>query len=114
MSASQYDEFDRRMRRITRRQTKLSRGYVTSVNDDGLVVAKPKRKMGRGTVRGLAIVMVVLMLFKGVLHSQLGASGYAERVEALANGSAFEKAGAVLMSADPITVWLAGKIGNYL
>lgn len=114
MSASQYDEFDRRMRRITRRHTQLSRGYVTSVNDDGLVVAKPKRKMGRGTLRGVAIVVVVLMLFKGILHSQLGAGGYADRVTALANGSAFEQAGAVLMAADPITVWLAGKIGNYL
>lgn len=114
MSASQYDEFDRRMRRITRRHTQLSRGYVTSVNDDGLVVAKPKRKFSRSTLRGIAIVVLVLMLFKGVLYSQLGPSGYAERLEGLSNGSAFEKVGAVLMAADPITVWLAGHIGNYL
>lgn len=114
MSASQFDEFDRRMRRITRRHTQLSRGYVTSVNDDGLVIAKPKRKFSRGTLRGVAIVVLVLMLFKGVLHSQLGAAGYAERLGALSNGSAFEKAGAVLMAADPITVWLSDLVGNYL
>ena len=112
-SASQYDEFDRRMRRITRRHTQLSKGYVTSVNDDGLVVAKPKRKFSRGTLRGVAIVVLVLMLFKSVLYSQLEAGGYAERVDALSNGSVFEKAGAVLMAADPITIWLAGHIGTY-
>ena len=59
-SASQYDEFDRRMRRITRRHTQLSRGYVTTVNDDGLVVAKPKRKFSRGTLRGVAIVVLLV------------------------------------------------------
>lgn len=112
-SASQYDEFDRRMRRITRRHTQLSRGYVTTVNDDGLVVAKPKRKFSRGTLRGVAIVVLVIMVFKAVLHSQLGAAGYADRLDALSNGSVFEKAGAVLMAADPITVWLSGRIGTY-
>ncbi len=114
MSASQFDEFDRRMRRITRRHTQLSKGYVTSVNDDGLVVAKPRRRFSRGTLRGVAIVMIVLMGFKGFLHFQLGAADYAQRVEALSNGSFFEKAGAVLMAADPITVWLAGQFANYL
>ena len=113
MSASQFDEFDRRMRRITRRQTQLSRGYVTSVNDDGLVVAKPKRKMRRGTLRGLAIVVLVLMVFKGFLHNQLGAYDYAARLDGLSQGSVFEQAGAVLMAADPITVWLSGLIGNW-
>lgn len=114
MSASQYDEFDRRMRRITRRHTQLSRGYVTSVNEDGLVVAKPKRKMRRGTLRGVAIVVLVLMVFKGFLHNQLGENAYLARVDALSAGSVFEQAGAVVMSADPITVWLSGQIGGWL
>ena len=113
MSASQIDEFDRRMRRITRRQTQLSKGYVTTVNDDGLVVARPKRKFSRGTLRGIAIVVLVLMVFKGILHSQLGDAGYADRLNALSNGSAFEKAGAILMAADPLTVWMSGQIGKY-
>lgn len=114
MSASQFDEFDRRMRRITRRHTQLSRGYVTSVNDDGLVVAKPRRRFSRGTLRGVAIVMVVLMLFKGFLFNELGAAAYQQRVETLSAGSVFEQAGAVLMSADPITVWLSRRIGAYI
>ena len=114
MSASQYEEFDRRMRRISRRHTQLSHGYVTSVNDDGLVVAKPKRKFRRGTLRGVAIVVLVLMVFKGFLHSQLGADAYLARVDGLAAGSIFEQAGAVVMAADPITLWLSDQIGAWL
>lgn len=114
MSASQYEEFDRRMRRISRRHTQLSHGYVTSVNDDGLVIAKPKRRMRRGTLRGLAIVVLVLMIFKGFLHSQLGSEAYQARLDGLAGGSIFEQAGAVVMAADPITVWLSGQIGAWI
>lgn len=114
MSASQYDEFDRRMRRITRRHTQLSRGYVTSVNEDGLVIAKPRRKFSRGTLRGVAVVVIVLMVFKAFLHNELGAFDYQQRVDSLSTGSVFEKGGAVLMAADPITVWLSERIGTYL
>lgn len=114
MSASQYDEFDRRMRRITRRHTQLSRGYVTAVNDDGLVVAKPRRKGPRNTLRGIAVVFLVLMVFKGFLLAQLGGAEYAERLSALSDGSAFEKAGSVVMAADPVTVWLSERIGSVL
>ena len=114
MSASQFDEFDRRMRRITRRHTQLSKGYVTSVNDDGLVVAKPRRKFSRSTLRGIAIVIIALMGFKAFLLNELGATDYLQRVENLSSGSVFEQAGSVLMAADPITVWMSEKIGNYL
>ena len=112
MSASQFDEFDRRMRRISRRQTQLSRGYVTQVASDGLMVAKPKRKGGRSTLRGVAIVVVVLMLFKGFLHSQLGSDAYQARVDGLASGSVFEQAGAWLMVADPVTEFLSAKFSS--
>lgn len=112
MSASQYDEFDRRMRRITRRHSQLSHGYVTSVNSDGLVIAKPRRKSARGTLRGVALIVLVLMAFKGYLHAQLGPTAYDARVEALTQGSAFEQAGGFVMVADPITKWLSGHIAS--
>ena len=112
MSASQFDEFDRRMRRISRRHTKLSHGYVTQVTNDGLVVAKPQRRTARGTLRGIAIVILVMMAFKGFLHAQLGAEGYQARVDGLAAGSIYEQAGAWLMVADPLTEWLSGKISS--
>lgn len=110
MSASQFDEFERRMRRINRRHSKLSHGYVTSVNSDGLVVAKPKRRSARGTLRGVAVMVVVIMLFKGVLHAQLGAQAYQDRVDRLAAGTFVEQAGAFAMAADPLTLWISSKV----
>ena len=114
MSASQYDEFDRRMRRISRRHTQLSRGFVTSINEDGLVVAKPKRPMRRGALRGLILIAFVMMGFKAFLYAQLGPQAYAARVDALAEGSAFERGGAWVMTADPVTVTLARYIAAAL
>ena len=112
MSASQFDEFDRRMRRISRRQSKLSHGYVTAVTDDGMVVAKPKRRGNRGALRGVVIVVAVLVLFKGFLHAQLGPEGYQDRIEALASGSVIEQAGSWAMIADPVTLWLSGNLSS--
>lgn len=112
MSSSQFDEFDRRMRRISRRHSQLSHGYVTTVNSDGMVIAKPRRRSPRGTLRGIAIVVLVLMIFKGFLHAQLGAAAYETRVAQLSSGSGFEKAGAVMMAADPITQWFSGHISS--
>lgn len=110
MSASQFDEFERRMRRINRRHSKLSQGYVTAVNSDGLVVAKPQRRSNRGMLRGLAMIVIVMMLFKGFLHAQLGAQSYQDRIEALAAGTVIEQAGAYFMVADPITLWISSKV----
>lgn len=112
MSASQFEEFDRRMRRINRRHSKLSHGYVTSVNNDGLVVAKPKKQSGRATLRGVAIMIVAIMVFKAFLFAQLGATAYEIRVERLSAGNSVEKAGSILMAADPITVYLGKSIAS--
>lgn len=112
MSASQFNEFDRRMSRISRRHSKLSHGYVTKVMDDGMVVAKPRRRSKMGAARAVAILLLVLVVFKGVLHAQLGGAEYQQRIEALASGSAVEKAGAIVMAADPGTVWISGKVSS--
>lgn len=112
MSASQFDEFDRRMRRIHRRHSKLSHGYVTSINDDGLVVAKPQRRSSKGALRGVVLILAVTMLFKGFLHAQLGPDAYSERVTRLSEGSAIEKAGAWVMTADPLTLWISAQVSS--
>ena len=112
MSASQFDEFDRRMRRISRRHSKLSQGYVTSVNSDGIVVAKPKRRGNGGTLRGLAILFFVLLLFKAFLFARLGPEAYDARINDLAQGTFVEKAGAWAMTPEPVTTWLAGHLSS--
>lgn len=110
MSASQFDEFERRMSRISRRHSKLSHGYVTAVTDDGLVVARPKRRGNGFMLRGLVLIAIVMVLFKGFLHAQLGPLAYQERVDQLAAGTVIEQAGSYAMVADPLTVWISSKV----
>ena len=112
MAAYQYEEFERRMRRINRRHSKLSQGYVTSVNSDGLVIAKPSRRNHGATIRGLLLIGVVMLVFKGFLHAQLGAEAYTARVDALRSGTVVEQAGAWLMKPDPITLALSMKFAS--
>ena len=112
MSAYQFEEFERRMRRINRRHTKLSRGFKTEINNDGLVVAKPHKRRGGATIRGLALIAVIILLFKGFLHAQLGITAYEERVAQLAEGNAVEQIGAWVMTADPITLALSQHLSS--
>ncbi len=97
------------MRRINRRHTKLSRGYTTEVKSDGLVVAKPQRKGSGLVVRGFALMLITVILFKGFLHAQLGDQAYQARVTSLAEGNIVEQAGAWVMTADPVTLTLSSK-----
>ena len=100
------------MRRINRRHSRLSRGYVTSVNRDGLLVATPARRRTSVPLRGVVVIIAVLMLFKGFLHAQLGAPAYQIRVDKLAGGTSIEQVGAWIMTADPTTVWLSTQMSS--
>ena len=110
MSAYQFDEFERRMRRINRRHSKLSHGFVTQVTDDGLVVAKPQRPRGYALIRGTYLLLLVMFIFKGFLHSNLGSDAYQVQVDTLKGGNAIEQVGAFAMTADPITLGISGAI----
>ena len=110
MSAYQFDEFERRMRRINRRHSKLSHGFVTQVTDDGLVIAKPKRPRGFAVLRGIYLIVLVTLIFKGFLHANLGAEAYQERVDRLMAGNTIEQVGAIALSADPITIGISGAL----
>lgn len=112
MSAYQYEEFERRMRRISRRHTRLSQGYRTEITGDNLVIAKPRARKRSGAVRGLIVILFTMLFFKGFLHAQLGPAAYADRIERLGNGTIVEQAGAWAMTADPVTLWLSEKIGS--
>ena len=112
MSAHQFDEFERRMRRINRRHSKLSHGFVTQITDDGLVVAKPRKPRGYALLRGAYLLLLVMFIFKGFLHSNLGAEAYRAQVESLRSGNTIEQVGALAMTADPVTLWISGAISS--
>lgn len=109
MSESQFQSFDNRLRKIDRRHRQLARGYVTSVNHDGLIIAEPRRYSRRFPWRGLLMTLIVLMAFKIFLYIQIGPATYDERVARLAQGNVAERVGAYAMTADPVTVWVAAQ-----
>lgn len=100
-------KFEKRLTRIEKQRRKLARGAVYAVNQDGLIVARPRRRSTRRPLRFVFFVLAGVMTFKSVLYSHLGAGTYASRVEELSVGTAVEQAGAWVMTADPATIWLA-------
>lgn len=116
MADANLQSFDKRLRRVTRRHNKLSRGYVHSVNHDGLIVATPRRQRreSRFPVRGLFLVVMGVLLFKGFLYAQLGGATYNNRLAKLQSGTEVEKVGAFMMTADPATLWVAEQLNKVL
>jgi hypothetical protein len=114
MSDAKQIQFGQRLRRIDRHHRKLARGYVTSVNHDGLIVARPRRQTSLFPLRGLFLCLLTLLAFKGFLFAQLGPTAYAERVAMLQSGTVVEKMGAYAMKADPVTLWISGQIRPFI
>ncbi|MEP2783779.1 MAG: hypothetical protein ABJP33_15350 [Pseudoruegeria sp.] len=112
MASANLQNFDKRLRRVSRRHNKLSRGYVHTVNHDGLIVATPRRQRHDGgfPAKGLLILAVGVFLFKGFLYAQLGGATYNQRLAKLEAGTSIEQIGAFMMTADPVTLWTAEQI----
>ena len=100
----QYREFASRLKRIGRRHRKLSDGYVTSVNHDGLIVAVPRRRRIRVPFAGIALLAAGVLALKGMVHAQLGPEVYEARIAGLAQGGRIERFGAWVMHPDPLTL----------
>ncbi len=110
MADAQSQTFDKRLRKITRRHRKMSHGYVTSVNHDGLIIARPRRAGPRFPWKGLMVAAALFLLFKGFLFATLGETTYSERVAKLQQGTIAEQVGAYAMQADPATLFLAQQL----
>lgn len=108
MTNANYAKFSKRMRGIEKRHRSLSRGYVQMVERDGLLVPKTRSTLQRKfPLRGVALTMALFLGFKAFLVMQLGSATYDDRVAKLAAGSPAEQVGAWVMTADPISLWLA-------
>lgn len=106
MRGADYETFNSRMRRIERRNKALARGYVMSIDHDGLIVARPSRR-GGAIPRLLLKLAILVMAFKVVAYSAIGAEEYTSRVQILSEGTVAEQVAAWVMTADPVTVWLS-------
>lgn len=60
--------------------------------------------------RPLAIVLLVFVGLKGVIHAQVGAATYQKRIDALESGTAPERLSAYVLKADGMTIFLSNQI----
>lgn len=107
-------QFDQRVNNLGRKHQSMSRGYVTRMRPDGLIVARPYRTQSRFPYKYTILFFVALFVFKGFLIASLGPETYNERVGKLENGTVVEKVGAWGMQIEPVSSFVATKIGPVL
>lgn len=108
-------DFEKKLRRLVKRHNRLATsGVVHRMMPDGLVVAKPRIYNPRFPWVGVAMLVAVVLLFKGYVHFALGADDFALRTEALSQGSLFEQLGAFAMQADPVTLAISNVFSSIL
>ncbi|MBM2291513.1 hypothetical protein JQX09_06310 [Sulfitobacter pseudonitzschiae] len=95
--------FDSRLRSLTRKHRRMSNGYTAHMRRDGLIVVKPKRGRMQFPLKGAVLVAIGFFAFKAFMLMSLGEVTYADRLADLQNGTLIEQGGAWVMQADPLT-----------
>lgn len=108
MADANHDDFYRRIERIQSMSRRgagfeaagaIGRSYYTRARREPVPI-----------FRILAIILLVFVGMKGVIHAQVGAATYEKRVEALAAGTLPERLSAYVLKADGMTLFLSGQI----
>ena len=81
---------------------------------DGLIVSRPKRQPIQISFRVVIFFLAAFIGFKAFLFAGVGPLTYQDRLANLQSGTVVEKAGAYVMQADPLTVYVATQIGSNL
>lgn len=110
------EEFSRRIGGLKKKADPKAR-VVKRVREDGLVVEEvrhPGQRRGLIPIKGILIVALVFVGFKGVMLAELGEPEYLDRVEKLKQGGTIEVSAAFLLDADPATRAVADMVGKVL
>lgn len=102
--------FETRLDRIDHRRATLSRGYISTVGPDGLIIFRPRRSPYGAAWKGLVLIVFGFFVFKALILAQLGGGTYAARVADLHQGSHVERVSAWVMHVDPLTTALSAQI----
>ena len=70
----------------------------------------PTTRKRRSYLLPFVVVLCAGFGLKGMIYQSVGAKSYDQRVQALQVGEGFDRLGGWLMQADPVTVFVAGKI----
>ncbi|SLN19653.1 hypothetical protein ROA7450_00635 [Roseovarius albus] len=109
-----YQDFDTRLKKLDRKHSRLAHGYSAQVNKDGLIVFRPKRRQMAISLRGVMLLVIGFLCFKGFLVAHIGTTTYENRITALQEGTMVEQAGGYVMQIDPVTKAIAGKLHPFL
>lgn len=106
------DDFYRRIARVS---TAHAKGFAFEAPGAIGRSAYPRpRRSALRHLRPLVWLVMGVIAIKAMILNSIGADVYAARVETLAAGEGFDRMGALLMQADPATLWLADKLGDWL
>ncbi|MEO6299714.1 MAG: hypothetical protein ABIV25_11760 [Paracoccaceae bacterium] len=64
----------------------------------------------RSIVGPILFLLICAFLTKGAIYHEVGAESYNSRAAALMAGQGFDRIGGWLMQADPVTLYVSGKI----
>ncbi|QYX57434.1 hypothetical protein K1T73_03260 [Roseovarius sp. SCSIO 43702] len=106
--------FGTRLKSLQRKHAKMARGYECKVGRDGLIVFRPKRRRPGVPWRGIALLVLGFLCFKGLVLAHMGPEGYAERVNEMRRGGAVEQAGAIVMQVDPVADFVARQLAPHI
>lgn len=112
--AKQQIQFNERLHLLSQKHQAMARGYTTQMRPDGLIVAQPRRRQVRISGRAVFLFLLAFIGFKAFLVANLGLLTYEDRLGRLNAGTKIEQAGAFVMQADPLTMFVASKIGPVL
>ncbi|WP_323765639.1 hypothetical protein [Marinovum sp.] len=99
--------FDKRVNRIAKKNRKMARGHVNFIDRTGLVRQRPRRSLSAVPLRGLLVIGLGFVGFKGLLIAHQGPVQYEEKLALLAEGSIFEQGAAWAMQIEPASQTLA-------
>ncbi|WP_305969887.1 MULTISPECIES: hypothetical protein [unclassified Mameliella] len=99
--------FYKREQALRRKHVRMSHGYVTRMNRNGVIEQVPQSRMSGLGLHLILRLAVAVMLFKVVALAWLGDAKYAGHIERLSQGVIYEKVGAWILQVDPVTRMLA-------
>lgn len=73
---------------------------------------RPRRRIG--ILAPLAVIAMAIVGMKSAVHATIGEELYQQRVAALQSGDRVERIGAYVLQADPVTLSISRKIGQFL
>lgn len=105
------DDFNTRLNNVDGKRSKLiRRGYTTRVDNNGIIIAKPKPMRLRLPVKGAFLMVLCFLGLKAFMLYANGPETYNERLATLQNGSIVEQWGAVVLVVDPATQFFADQL----